>query len=204
MTVLKKIAAGFGVIMITGMYSVQGADHDDIVDDQFQASSLISSQSIEVVPSGISIQEVQIPISNTLVQEIANDGLHQNINDKHVVKEELTHRWWYERLEYHWWNVSACCCRMTGASFESAGLLAFFVSNGLIPILAVCPLSDQDKVMGAVIVAGINYLVVAGPRMVRYAFQIASEREKFATDIAETGGVREDSINTPNYGSNQI
>ena len=207
MTVLRKIAVGLGLVMIVSIYSVQGGDRDDILDNHFQPSgisSLVSSQNIEILPSIDPVSELHIPISNALIQEDGHDDLPQNINDKNVVQKQLTHRWWYERLEYHWWNVSACCCRMTGAAFESAVLLAFFISNGLIPILAVCPLSDQDKVIGAVVIAGINYLVVIGPKMVTYAFQIASEREKFATDIAETGGVRDNSVNTPNYGPNQV
>ena len=180
MSIFQKLAFGLAVCWGATAY---GAEGDLSANDpqEFAQPSVIPQNNIVMHP------DIEIPIPPL------------DPNGRQVVQTKLNDRWFYEKIEYHWWNISACCCRISGAAFESAGLLAFFVANGAIPVIAVSGLTDQEKIIGAVIIAGVNYLVIAGPKMVRYAFQMGGEREKFAKDIAETGGIRDNSLNTPTY-----
>jgi hypothetical protein len=126
-----------------------------------------------------------------LLAEISNDdGLGRD-----EIQRLLDNRWWYEKCEYHWWNLSACFCRLSGGAFEISGYICFVLANGGIAVIQVLDIDPTAKSVTTAILAGLNFGAIILPKMFKRSFEMSNEREEFSESVLHGRRINPDALN---------
>lgn len=123
------------------------------------------------------------PVLNPAQQINQQANPHQGINPN---------RYWYDRCEYHWWNMSACGLRIFGGGFaHTIHGLASIGSFTCVTLLATdsIPLDSNSRMIVGIVGGVCVVTSLVAKKISDSAMSGAERRERYALDIEQLGHV---------------